>query len=324
MRARRMVLAACALAGSSSAALAAEGNTVAGPIGGTDVRSAMLPPPGLWGGGIYAHGGAYGFTDGHGDDIPQLDGLDLKTNTGGGFLLYVPPVQVFGGSIGLLGVASAGRICGRLFEQLPRDCAGGLGDPYVELDWSRFFGTVRPSLYPGAFPIAEGLFVEAGVGAVLPLGYYDAVDSRTKGMSIGANTWDFAPLLAVTYTTAPILAEGTEFSARVYWNNYLTNSETDYHAGDLINVDFAVTEHIGRLQLGPAGAYFTQVEDDRLNGIAIPPDGKRATVLALGAVAAYDMPELGGSMKIKAVHNVFEENFVHSYGIAVSFVKKLD
>jgi hypothetical protein len=325
----RMLIAGIAVFGLSLCelapqAFATEGNTVAGPIGGTDMRSAMLPPPGLWGGGVYAYGSGRGFTDGNGDDIPQLSGLDLWRDTVGAFLIYVPPVQVFGGSIGLLGVASGGRACGHLVKGAPNPCITSGGDPYVEADWSRFFGTVRASQYPGAFPIAEGLFVEVGVGAVIPVGHFDAIEARDKGLTLGTNTWDFAPLVAFTYTTPPILAEGTEFSAKFYWNYYLTNPETNYKVGSLVDIDFAVTEHIGRLQLGMAGAYFSQIDDDQINGMAIPPDGRRATVLAIGGVAAYDMPEFGASMKIKAISNVLQENFVHSYGIAFSFVKKLD
>jgi hypothetical protein len=233
-------------------------------------------------------------------------------------------VQVFGGTIGLVGVLPGGHVCGRLFSTAPNQCIAGLSDTYVEADWSRFFGTIRPSKDPGAFPIAEGLFVEAGIGMVFPTGRYDATVQQNEGLTLGSHTWDFAPLASVTYTSAPILAEGTEFSARMYWNNYLTNTDTNYKTGDLINVDFAVTEHIGRFQVGLAGAFFTQLEDDWVNGVAIPPDGRQATLLSLGGVAAYDMPEIGGSLKVKAMTGIIAENFVNSYGIAVTFVKKLD
>jgi hypothetical protein len=308
----------------SEQAFATEGNSVAGPIGGTDMRSAMLPPPGLWGGTIYVYAAAYGFTDGNGNDVPALDGLDLASNLTGGFLVYVPPVQIFGGTVGFAGVLPGGESGGRLFTGAPKHRIFGLGDAYVEADWSRFFGSIRPSQYPGAFPIAEGLVVELGAGMIIPTGKYDAQQARTEGLLIGNNTWAFAPLVAFTYTTPPILAEGTEFSAKIYWNNYLTNSQTNYKAGSLIDIDFAITEHIGRFQVGLAGVYFSQIEDDTLNGVAILPDGRRATLFSVGGIAAYDMPEMGASMKIKALGNVLQENFVHSYGLAFTFVKKLD
>ncbi len=37
----------------------------------------------------------------------------------------------------------------------PTRCIAGVGDPYVELSWSRYFRAPRPSLYPGAYPILE-------------------------------------------------------------------------------------------------------------------------------------------------------------------------
>ena len=206
----------------------------------------------------------------------------------------------------------------------PSRCITGFGDVYLEADWSRFFGQLRPSQYPGAFPIAEGLTAELGFGLIVPTGKYDAIDANTQGLSLGSNTWDFAPLAAITYVTPPVLAEGTEFSAKVYVNNYLTNPDTNYKAGALINVDFAVIEHIGRLQLGLAGVYLTQIDDDRVNGLALPPDGRRATALSLGGIVAYDMPELGGSMKLKILTDVTADNFVHSHGVVFSFIKKLD
>ena len=320
---RKILFAAGVLSCLAQHCFAAEGNSVAGPIGGTDMRSAMLPPPGLWGGGIYVYGAGNGFEDGNGDAVAALSGLDIASNFAGAFLVYVPPIELFGGSIGFAGVLPGGETGGRLFAAAPHRDLTGLGDIYVEAAWSRFFGALRPSQFLDAVLIAEGLFIELGAGIVMPTGKYDARQVRTEGLNIGNNTWDLAPFMALTYTTPPILAEGTEFSTKIYWNNYLTNSDTNYKTGALINIDFAVTEHIGRFQAGLAGVYFSQIEDDEINGIAIPPDGRRATVLSLGGIAAYDMPEIGSSMKIKVMRSVITENFVPTYGLSFTYVMKL-
>jgi hypothetical protein len=60
------------------------------------------------------------------------------------------------------GFVPAGVECGHLFGATPKRCIAGLGDPYVEVNWSRYFGTPRPSRYPGAFRIPEGLAVSVG------------------------------------------------------------------------------------------------------------------------------------------------------------------
>lgn len=213
---------------------------------------------------------------------PALSTANLRKRLVGPFFIYVPDVQVLGGSIGIAGIVPYGETCGHLFANTTSRCTVGFGDPYVEVAWSRSFGRQRPSKYPDAFPILEGLTIMAGFGVVLPWGKYDASEHKNQGLSIAHNIYDFAPTVAFTYTTPPILAEGTEISAKLYWNNYLTNPTTQYKTGTLLDVDFAVSERIGRYQVGMAGLYAVQVEDDKLFGVSIPPDGRRTEVLNLG------------------------------------------
>jgi hypothetical protein len=323
MRTAPMLLAAGLICGVSTPVLALEGSAAAGPIGGTDIRSALLPPPGLYGGIVLFAATAFDFLDGNGRTIPALSEAHLHRDFSGPFLIFVPDIQVLGGTVGLAAIAPNGVECGRLFAVTPPRCIGGLGDPYVEVAWSRSFGTLRPSKFPDAFPIHEGLTVALGFGAVVPLGRYDARLANTQGLTIGNNIWDFAPSFAFTYTTRPIIAEGTEFSAKFYWNNYLTNPATQYSTGALLNLDFAVSERIGRFQVGVAGFYAAQVADDKLFGVPVPPDGRRAEVLNLGGVIAYDMPEHGASLKLKALTTAFAENSVKSVGVAFGVIKKL-
>jgi hypothetical protein len=323
MRILRLLFGAAAICCAGTPSIAAEGSSVAGPIGGTDIRSAQLPPPGLYGGLILLYAQARQFFDGNGKLVPQLSALDLTRKRAGPFLLYVPNVQVFGGSIGIGGIVPAGSECGRLFETTPKRCISGLGDPYVEVAWSRFFGTMRPSRYAGAFPIAEGLTIALGFGLVFPIGRYSAEDANMQGLVIGNGIWDFAPSVAFTYVTRPLLAEGTEISAKLYWNNYLSNPATQYSTGSILNLDFAVSERIGRFQVGLAGIYIHQVANDELSGVPIPPDGRRVEALSVGGVLAYDMPEHGLSMKTKGLTSVMHHNFVDSWGISFGWIKKL-
>jgi hypothetical protein len=316
-----LVTTACLVLGSARGG-AVEGTTSAGPIGGTDMRAAQLPPPGLYGGGVALYAEANRFFDGDGRAVGPLDDLHLTKGFGGAFLFYVPNVAVFGGSVGLGVVLPVGRQCGRLVAGVQQRCVTGIGDPYVEADWSRYLGQLRPSSYAGALPISEGLTVQLGLGAVIPVGRYDARDA-SQGLTVGNNLWDVAPLAAVTYVTPPVIAEGTEFSAKMYWNTYASNPDTHYKTGALINTDFAVTERIGRLQLGLAGFYAVQVADDHQDGFALPPDGRRARVLDLGGVVAFDLPEHATSVKVKALTSVINDNAVKSSGISVSFITKL-
>lgn len=322
MTSLRFLLIIVFLARMSVSSQAVEGPTAAGPIGGTDMRSGMLPPPGLYYGTIQLVAGTIDFLDGRGKTAPGLEGAHLTKGVGGPFLYYVPDLKVLGGHVAIAGIVPAVHQCGHLFAGQRDDCDTGIGDPYVEIAWSRFFGTWRPSEIAGDYPIAEGLSVLVGFGAVIPAGKFSSRDPLAQALSAGTNIWDFAPTVAVTYTTPPILAEGTELSAKLYWNNYLENSDTDYQTGDVLNVDFALTEHIGHFQVGLAGLYAVQIDDDRISGMRIPPDGRRAEVFQIGGVVGYDMPEHASSVKVKGLVAPFAENTVTSWGVALSWIKK--
>jgi hypothetical protein len=318
----RFCLAAALLGGAAVPARAVEGPTAAGPIGGTDMRSGLLPPPGVYFGTMQLAARTMDFVDGNGRTIPGLEDAQLSKGVGGPFLYYVPETKIFGGHVALAGILPIVYQCGHLFADQSRQCDTGAGDPYVEIAWSRYFGAPRPSAYAGAYPILEGLSILIGFGVVVPTGKFTAADPLRQALSAGTNIWDFAPTMAVTYTTRPILAEGTEFSAKLYWNTYLENPETDYHTGDVLNLDFAVTEHIGRFQAGIAGFYATQIADDKIAGARIPPDGRRGTVLQIGGVVGYDMPEHGSSFKVKALVAPYAENTVTSWGVTFGWIKK--
>lgn len=322
MRSVRFLLAAAFICCVSSA-FAVEGSTAAGPIGGTDVRSAQLPPPGLYVGGVLLGATAFDFVDGNGKTIPALSKAHLERKLVAPFFGYVPDVQVFGGSIGLIGTIPYGSECGRLFITTPSRCQTGLGDAYVEVDWSRSFGTLRPSKFPGAYPIFQGLTIMFGFGVVFPTGKYDAQLAAIQGLTMGNNIYDFAPSVAFTYMTPPIIADGTEISAKLYWNNYLKNPTTQYSTGSLLDLDFAISERVGRLQIGAAGFYAFQVADDKQFGVTIPPDGRRAEVLELGGVIAYDIPELGAFLKVKGLTTVIAANTVRSQGVSFVWVQKI-
>lgn len=322
MKALTTLLALTALLALCPPAIAAEGTSIAGPIGGTDIRSAQLPPPGFYAGSLHLVAQSHDFFDNSNRRVPAFDQLGLTRTRHGPFFGYVPDVQVLGGSVGLLAVLPAGTECGRLLATTPKRCIVGIGDPYIEAQWSRFFGTVRHSQFPGALPILEGLTVSTGIGVVIPVGRYSADDATRQGLVIGNNIWGVAPHITFTYTSRPLLFDGTELSMKAYLNTYRENPDTRYQTGDVVNVDFALTERIGRFQLGLAGYYAFQISDDRVGGIAVPPDGRQGAAATLGGVIAYDMPEHQSSIKLKVLTTVLEKYSPASTGAVIGWVKR--
>ena len=302
---------------------AAEGSTVAGPIGGTDIRSAFHAPPGLYGAIITGASNVYQLRDGSGNPRAGLDAVRIDAAVAGLALIYVPDFKIFDGSVSFLGVTGGGAVCGQITSANPRRCKTGLGDFYTEASWSRFFGFIRPSEEKGAAPIRQGLAISAGLGAMWPIGLYDSRVQASNGVTVGSNTRDIAPSLALTYTTPPLLAEGTEFSAKIYLNNYARNPDTNYKSGRNVNTDFAISEHIGRWQVGVAGYYLRQFEDDVRAGVPVAPDGRRSQVLALGPVINYDLPEYRAAVKFKFRTSVFAYNTAMVSAFYLTFAKKL-
>jgi hypothetical protein len=302
---------------------AAEGSTVAGPIGGTDIRSAFHGSPGLYGAIITGASDVYQLRDGSGNPRAGLDAVRIDAAVAGVAFIYVPDFKVFDGSIALLGVAGGGTVCGQITSANPWRCKTGLGDLYTEASWSRFFGFTRPSREKGAAPIREGLAISTGIGMMSPIGLYDSRVQASNGVTVGSNTRDIAPSIAFTYTTPPLLAEGTEFSAKIYLNNYYRNPDTDYKSGRNVNTDFAISEHIGRWQVGVAGYYLRQFEDDVRGSVSVAPDGRRSQVLALGPVINYDLPEYKAAIKFKFRTSVFAYNTAMVSAFYLTFAKKL-
>jgi hypothetical protein len=152
---------------------------------------------------IFLYAEASQFNDGAGHLIPAFADLALTKTRAGPFLIYVPDLKVLGGTVTAAGIVPAGPECGHLFGATPKRCITGVGDPYVELSWSRYFGTPRPSRYPGAFPIPEGLAVSVGFGMVIPIGKYNVNDATLQGLTIGNNLWDFSPIVGFTLHDRP-------------------------------------------------------------------------------------------------------------------------
>lgn len=301
---------------------AAEGIRPAGPIGGTDIKQALLPPPGLYAVGV-----------GIGMDLParfstRNHELNSSGSTGaaGVGLLYVYDRQVLGGSLASSISASYERTCFGL-EPGPERCSSGFADDYSDiLMWSRFFPSARfTDQPPGSAPIPFGVTVLVGLGVNFSTGTYDS----DRPVNIGSNVFDIAPNFALTYTTRSIFGDGpgqaTEFSARFFLNNYTKNSDTDYQTGRLANVDFAITQIVNQWQFGLAGAAYLQFEDDEIGGRKHPNDGNRMRGLSVGPIVSYDFiwDKKPWNATLKGFSTVLGENATVANGIIFRLSTKL-
>jgi hypothetical protein len=300
------------------AAVGGESITNPEPVGGTDLNQALLPPTGLYGGlaGLppFANGGDH-FTDEYGHILPPSSDIHIRVFVAAAGLLYVYPWEVLGGRLATSIQAS--------FETLtiaPNAVHGasvsrsGLGDIYADaFFWSRYVGLVGAT--PGASEhIPYGLTVAGGFAFKAPTGVY--VD--TNSFNVGSNLWILAPNAAVTYNTGPnwSLGDSTQLSARLYMSFPMKNAATNYQSGNVLDVDWSISQILGNWQVGAAGYYNYQYTNDvgtnLITGLKCPSgaciDGHRNGEFAIGPVLEYNFPDTGVSIKVKYTHDLWAKN----------------
>lgn len=261
----------------SSMVHSGQGVIPAGPLGGTDISQALLPPPGFYGSWYGAMGTAKRWFESDGSTSA------LSANIlGSGFgVAVVYPIKIFDGAIMSTIGSGYQRTCAQ------GECSRGGRDIYADLFfWSRFFPAYTDNKWPEEkVKIPYGVAIAFGLGIQFPTGQY----SSGSKANVGSNVYDFAPSVAVTYTTPSLLGEyfgqATEYSGRMFVNNYTENHVSDYQSGRMLSLDFALTQRHNRWQYGLAGTGLYQVEDDVVKGKNI---GNRTKYLQPGVIVSYN------------------------------------
>ena len=311
------MLAALAISAICTSARASETPIYGGPIGGTDIGGAYLPPaPGLYlgGGGLGATSNRYNDRNGKTPDVDtEFDALAGLVGA-----VYVYPGTVLGGTVATSAQLGFGQRCLRFGE---RSCNTGLTDIYSDVFfWSRHVGLAgaRPGLNPKH--LAYGLVIGAGLGLTVPTGAY----SKTRTANTGSNIFIVSPNVAVTYLTGKnfLGGDGTEISGRFFFSMPQHNHATGFDAGPVVDLDWAITQHYGNWQVGVAGQQAKQVGDDRL------PDGQRTGTLkfsqgSIGPVVSVFVPKIKSFVKLKAIIPYDARNTFTSTGIVFVVSRKL-
>ncbi|WLH97865.1 transporter [Pseudomonas hefeiensis] len=296
---------------------ASEGVAYGGPLGGTDMGSAYLPPqPGFYGGVIYARLSGSKLNDKSGKEI-RGSNVKYSGDLAGVGLLYVYPFQLGGGAIAS-GLIQPLTLSGNLKVFGQEQSYSGMGDLYADLfSWSKHIGGA--GIGPAGAPLPYGLTVKASASIIFPTGEYN----EHNAISPGANKYFFLPNVAFTYLTSPnMLGEGFEMSTTLWYQSALRNRATDIQSGDVVNVDFSLTQRSGLWQYGLAGQYAKQIEDDTFHGESLEPDGNRMQLASVGPIVSRMFPEVGLMVKAKGSVNVKAVNGMSINSLTLSLVKK--
>lgn len=295
---------------SCGAVFATEGGQFAGPVGGSDIRSAYLPPFEGWYAATFAgmsRGHKYTGTDGQ--SSPAAPNGRISLNYAGAALMYRYPGTYWGGSLAsTVSLYQSWNVYMRIGETTDH-AESQMGDMYTDLlAWSRHLGAFGAK--PGAqgstpYPLPYGLTVMPALSLVAPIGSYD-VD---RFANVGRNTWVYAPNVSLTYLTGPDLSfgDGTELSARFYYQVSRKNSDSGYRNGDVAVMDWAVSQRWGHWQAGLTGTIAKQYSDDQLHGEDVP-GGNRMYVSSAGPLVNYEIPGTSAFVKFKAIYPLHEVN----------------
>ena len=268
------------------------GETVrpAGPIGGSDMRAALLPPVGFYAGAVYVDA-----------DILKLNSqgarydVDGRMQLGAAIMAYVYKEKLWGGTLGSTLSVPFQKLCAEVSGVLEEECSYGLNNIYTDvIMWSK---NLSPERQVGPYPF--GLTTMLGLGLTLPTGTYD----KRQRVNNRANFWTVTPNVALTYTMPSLLGsslgDATELSGRMFLNMYTTNKATDYSSGNLWDFESAITQRKGTWQAGLFFSKFGQYQDDEIGGERLA-DGNRATQITWGPVIAKDFITNGKIMSVKA------------------------
>lgn len=300
--------------------LAAEGSTYGGPIGGADIRSAYLPSaPGFYLTLADIPGYSNQLNGPDSRPSPAVYQANITYNVNAAILAYVYAWKPFGGTLATT-VQETNYDYAHWTQNGKTQNVPGWGDPFVDLlRWSYYFGDATAQ-GPNARKLPYGLTVQLNYSMIIPIGSY----SPDKFFTVGHNDYFIVPNVAASYLTQPnFLGDGLELSGRLFYNRALTNSYTHYTQGDIIDLDYGVSERVGKWQFGIAGNVASQINSDAVNGQYVLPSGRYFALAKAGPVVAYDT-DWGGTLKAKISYPVWVRNTIASpqFILALSFKLK--
>ena len=137
-------------------------------------------------------------------------------------------------------------------------------------------------------------------------GRYRVTDLANQGYNYDV----YIPNLALTYLTSPkfSLGDGTEISARLFYDMPTRNNANGYQSGQVFDIDWGGSERRGRFQAGLAGNFATQTTADVRNGVLVAPDGNRLQRASLGPVLTFDLPRIHASLRGKVLLDYLDRN----------------
>lgn len=285
---------------------ATEAGLFAGPIGGSDIRSAYLPAQsGVYVGVIELDASYNGLVDQNGRPS-AVRPASYEARLTAFYGLYVYPWKPLGGTI----ATSVSQGYDFISEQIGtrKQADHGFLDTYSDvLVWSKHIGpSLAPASNTGGSSLPYGLTVSTAYSMVFRDGRYRVTDLTVEGHDY----FVYIPNMAMTYLMRPIfpVGEGTEISTRLFYDIPTRNNANGYQSGQVFDIDWGLSERFGKFQAGLTGNYASQTTPDIKNGVRVAPDGNYLQRASLGPVLTRDFPKIHASLKAKVTFDYLDRN----------------
>jgi hypothetical protein len=293
-------LAALAMGGAASSALAEQSGTFQNRLNGATIGLPLgaLPPPGIYTGLETAYLGLIGGPGGHGN---QGAGLFFPAVAQAVPILVVPGWNFLGASYAF-SVVQAGYMNGASASMGNLNTA-----PTGELGFNETMANTTWNPIVLSWNLGSGWFVSAGFNFMAPDG------SRYAGTP-NPDYWTYEPTLAVSY-----LANNWVASANFFYDingqstgPCCTGTTKPVTSGNTLYGDFTVLYKFGKWEIGPVAYFETQTTADSGAGCTITPTAcvTSAYTVDFGALVGYDFGPV--DIQVWFTQSVAARNFIDS------------
>jgi hypothetical protein len=248
--------------------------------------------------------------DENGRGITTFQGTDITVVTSLNQFIYVSPLHLFGGSLGLDVLLPIVDINAAFDATSPSKLTADRGLALGDLTWGPFL-QMPPVMANGRTVFAQRFEFDV----ISPIGQYNHADD----INPSSGFWSLAPFWAVTILPTP----NTEFSTRVYYlhnfqNNDPSGGAAPFRAGDAVWANFAASYKIlPSLNFGLNGFIFQQIQNDTVNGQKMPKS--ETTNLSLGPGLMYQ-PESHDTFFVNGYLPVTEINTTHGFQLVLRWI----
>jgi hypothetical protein len=172
--------------------------------------------------------------------------------------------------------------------------------------------TLTPLILQWNLGERDQLKLTGALGAVVPVGSY----SKNKPNNVGDNHFSLMPRGAINYSFTPKM----EIGIAPIFNLNNKNTDSGIKTGDELTLDFMASYKTDRWRFGLSGYYYTQLNEDELNGVKI--ENSETEAFGIGPAFQYKLGKYGPFLNMTWQKEIYSVNKSQTDSLRVGFIFK--